>query len=198
MIVSTSTNSWSLLFYYYFCQGCSLRENPVFNFRLQAHWEQCCSHRNHCHLWQQEDLLYGNTCVQSWAGGRGGTGRHSGPRPGHDGHQVRCWLGEPRVRRCTKWDFMFVLWQRTCFESLFQDVSMSFTHQNVKSDSTTRLSNPFSDSLSNSSSSQQLCFNGECRNASFLRADECNAKCHGHGVSFYVCEEGCWANGFGC
>ncbi|XP_010735817.3 disintegrin and metalloproteinase domain-containing protein 19 [Larimichthys crocea] len=27
-----------------------------------------------------------------------------------------------------------------------------------------------------------LCFNGECRNASFLRADECNAKCHGHGL----------------
>uniref|UniRef100_A0A672FUN5 ADAM metallopeptidase domain 19b n=1 Tax=Salarias fasciatus TaxID=181472 RepID=A0A672FUN5_SALFA len=27
-----------------------------------------------------------------------------------------------------------------------------------------------------------ICFNGECRNASFLRADECNAKCHGHGL----------------
>nr|XP_043897084.1 disintegrin and metalloproteinase domain-containing protein 19 isoform X2 [Solea senegalensis] len=27
-----------------------------------------------------------------------------------------------------------------------------------------------------------LCFNGECRNASFLRADECNAKCQGHGL----------------
>ncbi|KAM7000842.1 disintegrin and metalloproteinase domain-containing protein 19 [Tautogolabrus adspersus] len=27
-----------------------------------------------------------------------------------------------------------------------------------------------------------MCFNGECRNASFLRADECNAKCHGHGL----------------
>ncbi|KAG9334854.1 hypothetical protein JZ751_006423 [Albula glossodonta] len=26
-----------------------------------------------------------------------------------------------------------------------------------------------------------ICFGGECRNASFLRADECNAKCHGHG-----------------
>jgi len=35
-------------------------------------------------------------------------------------------------------------------------------------------------------SSQQICFDGECRDASFLRADECNAKCHGHGVS--VCE----------
>ncbi|KAM9741166.1 disintegrin and metalloproteinase domain-containing protein 19 [Menidia menidia] len=27
-----------------------------------------------------------------------------------------------------------------------------------------------------------ICFNGECRNASFLRADECNAKCQGHGL----------------
>uniref|UniRef100_A0A8C3GAU6 ADAM metallopeptidase domain 19b n=1 Tax=Cyclopterus lumpus TaxID=8103 RepID=A0A8C3GAU6_CYCLU len=27
-----------------------------------------------------------------------------------------------------------------------------------------------------------ICFNGECRNASFLKADECNAKCHGHGL----------------
>ncbi|XP_010892661.2 disintegrin and metalloproteinase domain-containing protein 19 isoform X1 [Esox lucius] len=27
-----------------------------------------------------------------------------------------------------------------------------------------------------------ICFEGECRNASFLRADECNAKCHGHGL----------------
>ncbi|XP_049898058.1 disintegrin and metalloproteinase domain-containing protein 19 [Epinephelus moara] len=27
-----------------------------------------------------------------------------------------------------------------------------------------------------------ICFNGECRNASFLRANECNAKCHGHGL----------------
>ncbi|XP_034545260.1 disintegrin and metalloproteinase domain-containing protein 19 isoform X2 [Notolabrus celidotus] len=27
-----------------------------------------------------------------------------------------------------------------------------------------------------------ICFNGECRNASFLRADECNAKCHGRGL----------------
>ncbi|XP_072252136.1 disintegrin and metalloproteinase domain-containing protein 19 [Leuresthes tenuis] len=27
-----------------------------------------------------------------------------------------------------------------------------------------------------------ICFNGECRNASFLGADECNAKCHGHGL----------------
>uniref|UniRef100_A0A8D0AIA9 ADAM metallopeptidase domain 19 n=1 Tax=Sander lucioperca TaxID=283035 RepID=A0A8D0AIA9_SANLU len=27
-----------------------------------------------------------------------------------------------------------------------------------------------------------ICFNGECRNSSFLRADECNAKCHGHGL----------------
>ncbi|XP_034070841.1 disintegrin and metalloproteinase domain-containing protein 19 [Gymnodraco acuticeps] len=27
-----------------------------------------------------------------------------------------------------------------------------------------------------------ICFNGECRNASFLRADECNAKCRGHGL----------------
>ncbi|XP_076143315.1 disintegrin and metalloproteinase domain-containing protein 19-like isoform X2 [Alosa pseudoharengus] len=27
-----------------------------------------------------------------------------------------------------------------------------------------------------------ICFSGECRNASFLRADECNANCHGHGV----------------
>ncbi|XP_062855723.1 disintegrin and metalloproteinase domain-containing protein 19 [Trichomycterus rosablanca] len=27
-----------------------------------------------------------------------------------------------------------------------------------------------------------ICFNGECRNTSFLRADECNAKCHGHGM----------------
>ncbi|XP_040904700.1 disintegrin and metalloproteinase domain-containing protein 19 [Toxotes jaculatrix] len=27
-----------------------------------------------------------------------------------------------------------------------------------------------------------ICFNGQCRNASFLRADECNAKCHGHGL----------------
>ncbi|XP_071362810.1 disintegrin and metalloproteinase domain-containing protein 19 [Trachinotus anak] len=27
-----------------------------------------------------------------------------------------------------------------------------------------------------------ICFNGECRNASFLRADDCNAKCHGHGL----------------
>lgn len=33
-------------------------------------------------------------------------------------------------------------------------------------------------------SSQQICFNGECRNASFLKADECNNKCNGHGVSF--------------
>ncbi|XP_041703871.2 disintegrin and metalloproteinase domain-containing protein 19 isoform X2 [Coregonus clupeaformis] len=27
-----------------------------------------------------------------------------------------------------------------------------------------------------------ICFGGECRNASFLSADECNAKCHGHGL----------------
>ncbi|XP_039669787.1 disintegrin and metalloproteinase domain-containing protein 19 isoform X3 [Perca fluviatilis] len=27
-----------------------------------------------------------------------------------------------------------------------------------------------------------ICFNGECRNSSFLRADECNARCHGHGL----------------
>ncbi|KAJ8406051.1 hypothetical protein AAFF_G00309390 [Aldrovandia affinis] len=27
-----------------------------------------------------------------------------------------------------------------------------------------------------------ICFGGECRNASFLRADECNAKCHSHGL----------------
>uniref|UniRef100_A0A669EAL7 ADAM metallopeptidase domain 19b n=1 Tax=Oreochromis niloticus TaxID=8128 RepID=A0A669EAL7_ORENI len=27
-----------------------------------------------------------------------------------------------------------------------------------------------------------ICFNGLCRNASFLRAGECNAKCHGHGL----------------
>ncbi|XP_056295914.1 disintegrin and metalloproteinase domain-containing protein 19 [Pseudoliparis swirei] len=27
-----------------------------------------------------------------------------------------------------------------------------------------------------------ICFDGECRDASFLRADECNAKCHGHGL----------------
>ncbi|XP_028271482.1 disintegrin and metalloproteinase domain-containing protein 19 isoform X2 [Parambassis ranga] len=27
-----------------------------------------------------------------------------------------------------------------------------------------------------------ICFNGLCRNASFLSADECNAKCHGHGL----------------
>uniref|UniRef100_A0AAX7ULV4 ADAM metallopeptidase domain 19b n=1 Tax=Astatotilapia calliptera TaxID=8154 RepID=A0AAX7ULV4_ASTCA len=27
-----------------------------------------------------------------------------------------------------------------------------------------------------------ICFNGLCRNASFLRAAECNAKCHGHGL----------------
>ncbi|XP_075897617.1 disintegrin and metalloproteinase domain-containing protein 19-like isoform X2 [Nelusetta ayraudi] len=27
-----------------------------------------------------------------------------------------------------------------------------------------------------------ICFNGECRNASFLRADECHTKCHGHGL----------------
>ncbi|XP_053179516.1 disintegrin and metalloproteinase domain-containing protein 19 [Scomber japonicus] len=27
-----------------------------------------------------------------------------------------------------------------------------------------------------------ICFNGECRNASFLKADDCNAKCNGHGL----------------
>ncbi|KAK3564723.1 hypothetical protein QTP86_024869 [Hemibagrus guttatus] len=27
-----------------------------------------------------------------------------------------------------------------------------------------------------------ICFRGECRNASFLQADKCNAKCHGHGM----------------
>ncbi|XP_052005262.1 disintegrin and metalloproteinase domain-containing protein 19-like isoform X2 [Xyrauchen texanus] len=27
-----------------------------------------------------------------------------------------------------------------------------------------------------------ICFEGECRNASFLRSDDCNAKCHGHGL----------------
>uniref|UniRef100_H3BZB9 ADAM metallopeptidase domain 19 n=1 Tax=Tetraodon nigroviridis TaxID=99883 RepID=H3BZB9_TETNG len=27
-----------------------------------------------------------------------------------------------------------------------------------------------------------ICFNGECRNASFLKADECNNKCNGHGL----------------
>ncbi|XP_053735855.1 disintegrin and metalloproteinase domain-containing protein 19 isoform X1 [Synchiropus splendidus] len=27
-----------------------------------------------------------------------------------------------------------------------------------------------------------ICFNGECRNASFLQADKCNTKCHGHGL----------------
>ncbi|KAK7922581.1 hypothetical protein WMY93_009483 [Mugilogobius chulae] len=27
-----------------------------------------------------------------------------------------------------------------------------------------------------------ICFNGVCRNASFLRTAECNAKCHGHGM----------------
>ncbi|XP_017288537.1 disintegrin and metalloproteinase domain-containing protein 19 [Kryptolebias marmoratus] len=30
--------------------------------------------------------------------------------------------------------------------------------------------------------SDSICFNGECRNASFLRTEECNAKCHGHGL----------------
>ncbi|KAF6731378.1 Disintegrin and metalloproteinase domain-containing protein 19 [Oryzias melastigma] len=27
-----------------------------------------------------------------------------------------------------------------------------------------------------------ICFHGECRNNSFLKADECNSKCHGHGL----------------
>ncbi|XP_067373689.1 disintegrin and metalloproteinase domain-containing protein 19 isoform X1 [Channa argus] len=27
-----------------------------------------------------------------------------------------------------------------------------------------------------------VCFDGQCRNASFLKADECTAKCHGHGL----------------
>ncbi|XP_076023977.1 disintegrin and metalloproteinase domain-containing protein 19 isoform X2 [Genypterus blacodes] len=27
-----------------------------------------------------------------------------------------------------------------------------------------------------------LCFDGQCRNASFLQADDCNARCHGHGL----------------
>ncbi|XP_061691598.1 disintegrin and metalloproteinase domain-containing protein 19 isoform X1 [Syngnathoides biaculeatus] len=27
-----------------------------------------------------------------------------------------------------------------------------------------------------------ICFNGECRNASFLRADDCHSKCNGHGL----------------
>lgn len=27
-----------------------------------------------------------------------------------------------------------------------------------------------------------VCFEGECRNSSFLRADECNARCHDHGL----------------
>uniref|UniRef100_A0A8C2G9E0 ADAM metallopeptidase domain 19b n=1 Tax=Cyprinus carpio TaxID=7962 RepID=A0A8C2G9E0_CYPCA len=27
-----------------------------------------------------------------------------------------------------------------------------------------------------------ICFEGECRSASFLQADECSAKCHGHGL----------------
>ncbi|XP_057706575.1 disintegrin and metalloproteinase domain-containing protein 19 isoform X1 [Corythoichthys intestinalis] len=27
-----------------------------------------------------------------------------------------------------------------------------------------------------------ICFNGECRNASFLKADDCHAKCNGHGL----------------
>ncbi|XP_077388476.1 disintegrin and metalloproteinase domain-containing protein 19 isoform X1 [Festucalex cinctus] len=27
-----------------------------------------------------------------------------------------------------------------------------------------------------------ICFNGECRNASFLKADDCHSKCHGHGL----------------
>ncbi|KAF5896046.1 disintegrin and metalloproteinase domain-containing protein 19-like [Clarias magur] len=27
-----------------------------------------------------------------------------------------------------------------------------------------------------------ICFGGECRNASFLQADKCSAKCHGHGM----------------
>ncbi|KAL7885618.1 hypothetical protein AOLI_G00059130 [Acnodon oligacanthus] len=27
-----------------------------------------------------------------------------------------------------------------------------------------------------------ICFGGECRNASFLQADECSSKCHGHGL----------------
>uniref|UniRef100_A0A672NUX1 ADAM metallopeptidase domain 19 n=1 Tax=Sinocyclocheilus grahami TaxID=75366 RepID=A0A672NUX1_SINGR len=27
-----------------------------------------------------------------------------------------------------------------------------------------------------------ICFEGECRNASFLQADECSSKCHGHGL----------------
>lgn len=27
-----------------------------------------------------------------------------------------------------------------------------------------------------------ICFNGMCRNASFLKTDDCNAKCHGHGL----------------
>lgn len=40
---------------------------------------------------------------------------------------------------------------------------------------------------------KQLCFEGECRNASFLQTDECSAKCHGHGVSSYclfICRGG--------
>ncbi len=41
--------------------------------------------------------------------------------------------------------------------------------------------------------SEQICFEGECRNASFLQTDECSAKCHGRGVSSYylfICRAG--------
>ncbi|TNN30743.1 Disintegrin and metalloproteinase domain-containing protein 19 [Liparis tanakae] len=52
-----------------------------------------------------------------------------------------------------------------------------------------------------------ICFDGECRHVSFLRADECNAKCHGHGVSVCVCvcvcvcvgnSPKCFGEAFGC
>lgn len=34
--------------------------------------------------------------------------------------------------------------------------------------------------------SEQICFGGECRNASFLQTDECKAKCHGRGVGGHI------------
>lgn len=59
----TILNQTLILFFDYIVQGCEMWENPVFNICLQAHWKQCCSHRNHRHCGHHEDPVYGYTCV---------------------------------------------------------------------------------------------------------------------------------------
>lgn len=102
-------------------------ENPVFNICLQAHWKQCCSHWNHRHRGHREDPVYGYTCVQGWTGGRRHSERHSGPRLGHDGHQMRSRFGETQM--CImgyRWFCIYFL-HRVHISPLFMGVTLTNT-----------------------------------------------------------------------